>query len=355
MSIKLPPRRGRTPWGALCWGLPMAFVFLDPYTRGAGWVEWVLTALAFVAFMALYTIGLMYWEDRRVLRNVCLGVLGLAALFMAYRPSGVVFFSLVAAFAPFAVGGNILRSVAAIGAVIALLMVEWSLVHAERSFAFPIWMSIQTLLVSAGTTFMARQNREIERDHRVAERERIARDLHDVLGHTLSSITLKAELAGRLMDANPQRALAEINEVERISREALEEVRAAIHGYHAGDIRSELERAESLLTTAGIAVEQRWEPVDIDPARERVLALILREAVTNVVRHAHAKMCRLALYRAGNEVRLEIDDNGRGGAHAEGLGMQSIRSRVEAFGGTASWSNAAGTQLIVAMPVAKPI
>jgi two-component system, NarL family, sensor histidine kinase DesK len=331
----------------------MAYVFLDPYTRGAGWLEWVLTSLAFVTFMALYSVGLMYWEDRRILRNVCLGVLALAAVFTAYRPTGVIFFSLVAAFAPFVVGGNIARSVAAIGGVVGFFLLEWWLLHSERSFSFPIAMGIQTLLVSAGTTFMARQNREIERDHRVAERERIARDLHDVLGHTLSSIALKSELAGRLFQADPPRALAEINDVERISREALDEVRAAIHGYHAGDIRAELGRAEALLKTAGITVEQRWESVEIDPARERVLALVLREAVTNVVRHAQAKMCRLALYCTRDEIRLEVGDDGRGGVHAEGIGMHSIRSRVEAFGGSASWSGAPGTQLVIALPIAK--
>ncbi|HMN44550.1 MAG TPA: sensor histidine kinase [Povalibacter sp.] len=352
MKIALPPRRVRTPWGALCWSLFMLYLFIEPYQRGAGWIEWAVTALAFAILVALYTVGLMYWGYRRILRNVCLGVLALAMTFLAYRPSGVILFSMVGAFAPFAVGGNIARSIAAVAGVISIMLLEWWLAYPQLPMDFPTIMAMQTALVSAGTTFVARVNPEIERDHRVAERERIARDLHDVLGHTLSSITLKAELAGRLLDANPQRALAEINDVERISREALNEVRAAIHGYHAGDIRDEFERAESLLGAAGIAVEKRWEPVDVDPARERVLALVLREAVTNVVRHAQAKACRLALYRASDEVRLEIGDDGRGGIHAEGLGMHSIRSRVEAFGGTASWSGAAGTQLIVALPIA---
>jgi two-component system sensor histidine kinase DesK len=329
----------------------MLYIFRDPYERGAGWIEWVLTVLAFATFLALYTVALMRWEDRRVLRNVCWGVLALAVAFTAYRPSGVVFFPLVAAFAPFAVGGNIARSVAAISGVVGILLLEWWLLDTQRPLDFPIALAIQTVLISAGTMFMARQTPQIERDHRVAERERIARDLHDVLGHTLSSITLKSELAGRLFDADPQRALTEINDVERISRAALEEVRATIHGYHAGDIRDEFDRAASILKTAGLAVEQRCEDVDINPAGERVLALVTREAVTNIVRHAQARVCRIALYREVDAYRLEISDDGRGGDHVEGVGMKSIRSRVEAIGGNAAWITASGTQLAVTVPI----
>ena len=101
-----------------------------------------------------------------------------------------------------------------------------------------------------------------------------------------------------------------------------------------------------------IDVERRCEQLEMPPAKERVLALILREAVTNILRHSQAKTCRLALYRAESAYRLEISDDGRGGEHAEGIGMSSIRTRAEALGGTAVWSSAAGTHLAVQLPAA---
>ena len=97
-------------------------------------------------------------------------------------------------------------------------------------------------------------------------------------------------------------------------------------------------------------VERRYEPLEMPPAKERVLALIVREAVTNVLRHSKARACRLAL-RAEGAYRLEISDDGRGGTHAEGVGMRSIRTRAEALGGTAVWSSAIGTQLSVSLPM----
>jgi two-component system, NarL family, sensor histidine kinase DesK len=354
MRFKLPARRRRTPWGAIFWALPVAYVFVDPYQRGANWAEWVLTTLAFVIFVLLYVAGMMYWDNRRILAGICWAVLGLGMAFFGFRYSGAVFFTIVAAFLPFTVNGNAARSAALVLGTYAVMWIEWWLTHAAAApnHVWPLVLTLQGMLVAAGTTFAAREAPENERDLRVAERERIARDLHDVLGHTLSSIALKAELAGRLFHDQPQRALAEINAVEQISRDALDEVRNAIHGYYAGDIRKEFERAESMLHAAGIQTERRFETITMNPAQERVLALALREAVTNVVRHANAKLCKLALYRSGATYRLEVADDGCGGAMAEGIGVRSIRTRVEAVGGSAAWHGEAGTRLVIVLPFA---
>lgn len=355
MKLKLPTRRRRTPWGALCWGLPMAYVFWDPLHRGASWLEWTLTALAFAIFAAMYVVGVAYWYDRRTVALVCAGTTLLAIVFYAFRFSGSFFFAFVAAFVPLAAGGHLLGSAALILGVLSTMWLEWWLLGLlgvpPSNAVAPMIVSIEGILIGAGTTFAARLERANERDLRAAERERIARDLHDVLGHTLSSVALKAELAGRLFDASPQRALAEINDVERIAREALDEVRQAIHGYYAGDIQDEFKRAESMLRAAGIQIERRLEPIVIDPAHERVLALAMREAVTNVVRHARASLCRLSLYKAEASYRLEIADDGRHAALAEGIGMRSIRARVEALGGKAAWHTQTGTQLIIDLPL----
>src|SRR6185369_11759925 len=128
---------------------------------------------------------------------------------------------------------------------------------------------------------------------KIAERERIARDLHDLLGHTLSVIVLKSELASRLTATDPTRAAGEIRDVERISREALAQVRSAVRGYRSAGFESELREATRTLEAAGVQVKTEVEPSQLSPAQEGVFALALREAVTNVVRHAHASMCRM--------------------------------------------------------------
>ena len=126
-------------------------------------------------------------------------------------------------------------------------------------------------------------NEEIEHLAKVAERERIARDLHDVLGHTLSVITLKSELAGKMMDRDPARAGKEIREVEQISRQALHEVRDAIRGYRTQGLAAELAQAKATLETAGLAVQcDAGTGPQLPAVQESVLSLAVREAVTNV-------------------------------------------------------------------------
>jgi two-component system sensor histidine kinase DesK len=205
--------------------------------------------------------------------------------------------------------------------------------------------------VGGAITFVVRQQITLRRTLQTAERERIARDLHDILGHTLSVIILKSELANRLLEQDSTCAKTEIEDIERISRNALSEVREAIVGYHAGDLAAELDRAKATLGTAGIAAECNHETVSMPVAHERVLALVLREAITNVVRHAQAKSCRVTIEGTRAAYRLEIRDDGRGGDHREGLGMRGIRERVAAIGGTASWKVSGGTHLTITVPV----
>jgi two-component system sensor histidine kinase DesK len=186
---------------------------------------------------------------------------------------------------------------------------------------------------------------------KVAERERIARDLHDLLGHTLSLIVLKSELASRLSATQPERAAEEIRDVERISRDALAQVRAAVRGYRGIGLESELKQARATLETAGIAVEASVQAPRLSAMQESVFALALREAVTNVVRHAQATFCRLTLRQDGAFCELEIADNGRGGAEQDGSGLSGMRERVEALGGMLERDGSHGTLLRIRVPV----
>lgn len=197
---------------------------------------------------------------------------------------------------------------------------------------------------------LRRSDEEIERLAKVAERERIGRDLHDLLGHTLSLIALKAELAGKLLRREPDRAAAEIADVERISRDALREVREAVIGYRADGLAAELARAEASLEAAGIELRRGGEELTLDADADRVLAFALREAVTNVIRHSGAGSCTVRLERSGGDVRLEVADDGRGGADPEGAGLAGMRERAQALGGRVERDGHEGCRIVVVLP-----
>ncbi|MET9697914.1 sensor histidine kinase [Streptomyces sp. NPDC006529] len=172
------------------------------------------------------------------------------------------------------------------------------------------------------------------------ERLRMARDLHDLLGHSLSLITLKSELAGRMLPDHPDRAAQQIADIEQVSRQALTDVREAVSGYRRPTLPGELAGARTALTAAGVVADlPSAEPEgDLPEEIESALAYALREAVTNVVRHSGAGRCAVALTvhqtLAGPVMELTVTDNGTGGSGAPGNGLTGLTERLEAVGGT---------------------
>jgi two-component system sensor histidine kinase DesK len=173
------------------------------------------------------------------------------------------------------------------------------------------------------------------------ERGRFARDLHDVLGHSLTVITMKAELAGRLTHADPDRAAAEIADVERIARDALADVRATVAGYRSVSLANELAAARMALDAAGIEADLPTAVDDVASERRELLGWAIREGVTNVVRHSGAKHCRVIVASNG----VEVVDDGRGPAEWSGApraagnggnGLPGLRERAAAAGASVS-------------------
>jgi two-component system, NarL family, sensor histidine kinase DesK len=191
------------------------------------------------------------------------------------------------------------------------------------------------------------------------ERNRIARDLHDVLGHSLSLIAIKSELAGRLLPGDPERARDEIADVERVARESLASVRETVSGYRQPTLERELTNAQAVLDAAGIAptIDHQVGPL---PAQEdAVLAWALREAVTNVVRHSAARHGTIRTARHGMQAELEVLDDGSGdGATptADATGLLGLRERLELAGGRleAGPQPAGGYRLFASIPLRTP-
>ena len=183
---------------------------------------------------------------------------------------------------------------------------------------------------------LKRSRDEVQRLAQVAERERIARDLHDLLGHSLSLIALKSELAGKLIERSPAAAKQQISEIEQVTRQALRQVREAVTGYRSDGLAGEVAAARLALLDAGVRLEQRLQPLPMKPEVESTLAIVLREAVTNVLRHASAEQVEIELLRRGQQLQLSIRDDGRGCRHSserEGNGLRGMRERLQAIGG----------------------
>lgn len=354
-GLRLRPGRGWQPINLL-WLIYSGFFLADPlqgHLRGG----WPLFAAVYVCFVAIYALFL--WVRPAGMRALLL--LAIAALAAAYYPIGAStgggMFIYVAALAPFMTTSL----AAAAGMILAA-----ALASAAEGFLLHLnpwaWGSFAFLGACAGTANLIRALREaanqrlfraqeqIEHLAKVAERERIARDMHDVLGHTLSVVVLKSELAGKLMAADAARARQEIGEVELIARQALSEVREAIRGYRAEGIAAEIARARRALDAAGVRLQWQAPSVRLAAAHESVLSLVLREAVTNILRHAGASSCRLELTADSQGTRLTVQDDGRGASGYAGNGVRGMRERVEAVGGRMEIDSRQGTRLTVDLP-----
>jgi two-component system sensor histidine kinase DesK len=163
------------------------------------------------------------------------------------------------------------------------------------------------------------------------ERNRFARDLHDILGHSLTVITVKAELANRLIDVDAERARTELADLERLSRDALADVRRAVEGYRELTLPGELARAGMALSAAEIAADLPNSTEGVPSDRRELFAWAVREGITNVIRHSGAQRCTVVL----GEHEVEVRDDGRGASSAgAGHGLTGLRERAAALGGT---------------------
>jgi two-component system sensor histidine kinase DesK len=196
------------------------------------------------------------------------------------------------------------------------------------------------------------------------ERLRIARDLHDLLGHNLSLIALKSELAQRLVEVAPERAANELHDIEQVARQALKEVREAVASYRQPTLASELQGAREILAAAGIAYH--YEGIDevtgtLPAAVESVLAWAVREGVTNVIRHSGGRQCTIRVARDEESIRVEVVDDGNAappsasaaGQISGGNGLRGLAERVTALGGrfAAGPADQGGFRLAVAVPL----
>ncbi len=294
---------------AVCW-LAAPLLFSPASPRGGFWPYYALLAGLFVA-------ELPFARAAGFVLCVFLTILTVGRLGVRSAPI-VAAFALAALLVPVAIS-------------------SWHVsLRASFDDVTPVGIPIAGLVVFAmlevirGNQALAGARAELAQLAAENERIRIARDLHDLLGHSLTTITVKAGLARRLGAGDPAQALGQIAEVEELSRQALADVRAAISNYRDVTLAGELARGRELLRASGVTADLPTATDVVSPAHQEVLGWAVREGLTNVARHAHASTCAVRLSPSG----VEITDDGVGSAAPPGNGLTGLRERVVAAGGS---------------------
>jgi two-component system sensor histidine kinase DesK len=350
---------------AWLWLAYTGFLFIDPIFEPSRRL-WIATLVVFAVFLGIFANYIRSTDEGRPTRFWMIAATFLLGLLtFPWNAGASTFFVYAAAFLPF--------SVRSIRLVFALFFAESFAILIEgyffqtRGHLFYIgWPNVLVAIfllfvIGSGNVLFAEQKRTDSKLRRaeeenltlaaVAERERIARDLHDVLGHTLSVIVLKAELAGRLFERDPQRATQEIADIEKTARTALSEVRQAIGGYRSQGLPAEMERACATLQTAGVTLACESTLPQFTAAEETVVCLAVREAVTNIVRHSKATHCRINFTAAddGHHLLIISDDGVQPVLH-EGNGLRGMRERIQSVGGHFSITSDPGVTLLIELP-----
>ncbi|MFF9346156.1 sensor histidine kinase [Streptomyces sp. NPDC014734] len=380
VGIGRPPTTRRQGWIKLFWiGIWLAFMAapVQDLTTGRHTV-WATAGgtLGLVVFAAAYLVlvfrNTARPSDLRLVRAVIafLGVLA-AVLILTLGTSWLVLFVYVAV----SVGATLpLRTSRWLIPAVTAVMVGFGVLgdHPRETVTALVFPALLGGFSMTGVRQLIRTTIELREARATVaqlaaneERLRLARDLHDLLGHSLSLITLKSELAGRMLPAHPEQAAAQVADIEHVSRQALADVRGAVTGYRRPTLPGELAGARTALAAAGIVADVPAEaPADVPGEPEEVLAWALREAVTNVVRHSGARRCTVDLTARqtldGEVLELTVADDGAGAAGSEpGNGLTGLSERLAAVGGTLttrtgtsrSGASASGRGFVLALSV----
>ncbi|MGA5037936.1 sensor histidine kinase [Streptomyces capoamus] len=340
-----PPPTGFTllPWLLMGMG---SFSNLLQGEAGNPWIG----GLGLLAFNSLYIYVTFRAFDRAKRRSAstrtALGLLAAltTGLALGYGGSWLMFFPLLGL-----ATGAVLRGPWLGRAGILLALYAGGVTAVRDDWANATTMAYGTFIsamVTAAILSLSEAVRELraareELARRAVEQERLrfSRDLHDLLGHTLSVVVVKSEAARRLAPRDLVAALAQISDIESVGRQALTEIREAVTGYREGSLATELVRARSALSAASVRPVVRQSGAPLAPQTEALLGWVVREAVTNVVRHSRASRCDITVEAAAERVRLTVTDDGTGtgagpGGGAGGNGLKGLTERLAAAGGS---------------------
>ncbi|MBD3825494.1 MULTISPECIES: sensor histidine kinase [Stenotrophomonas] len=353
-------RRGKPAWADAVHLLWTGWVFFTPiFGSGYSWRWFWLTLLTYPVFLALY--GRLLLAPRHHGPRYALAMVTMGLALLPWYPSGISYFIFGCVMLRTCRDGGLWRYLLQLLALNALFVgialwvgYQWQLVVWIPSMALIIGIiiNVESLNKERDAALQLSQE-EVRRLAATAERERIGRDLHDLLGHTLSLITLKLELSRKLFDRDPDASRREVAEAEAIARQALAEVRSAVTGIRASDLAAELASARLLLECQHVHLHYT-PPPPMPVEIERALSLVLREAATNIARHAQAHQAWVHFEEDGRSLLMQIRDDGRGGVQSDGNGLSGMRERVAALRGTLHLQSVRGEGTCLSVRIALP-
>jgi two-component system, NarL family, sensor histidine kinase DesK len=368
--------------------LPFAIPdIINIFHTSISWLTLVVILICLMTFLIIYlqgswrraqrlTAASPFTEDRAAWTSLILLIVLSCILVLVDGKGWLTMFYFVSGY----VGGGfstkrifqILSGIMLIILAIGLLNHENQLVIVQTALPILAVSFIALIITSAirNSVELRTAREEVARLATMTERLRIARDLHDLLGHNLSLIALKSELAGRLVRVSPERAIVEIGDVEQVARTTLQEVREAVASYRQPTLANELHGAQEILTAAGIAYHYENTGNSKEPLPstiEAVLAWTVREGVTNIIKHSRAQECTISIRRNKQEIQLEILDDGAvplsikqntdtlaaSSSTNQGNGLRGLTERVEALNGKfdADFRSDVGFCLAVSLPL----
>ncbi|MFI1676538.1 histidine kinase [Streptomyces sp. NPDC020607] len=313
----------------------------------------------FIAFRAFNK----YTREARATRFalVLLGLLTVA-LAVAYGGNWLLFFPLLGLALGAIVRGRrlgpISLTLSVLVGVIGGFREGWTGLNVAYGTFLSTMVTAAILSLSEAVRELRETREELARTAVEAERLRFSRDLHDLLGHTLSVIVVKAEATRRLAPRDLDAALGQVADIESVGRQALTEIREAVTGYREGSLATELDRARDLLEAAGVGTVVRQSGPPLAPQTAALLGWVVRESATNVVRHSGAAHCRIEVTGTPDETRLVITDDGRGeGSGPPGSGLKGLTERLAAAGGslTSGPSPHSGFRVTATLPATESV
>jgi two-component system sensor histidine kinase DesK len=353
----VPPDMGKLPY---LWAMSLSFLLWKYFYMSASALELAMLGSSVALFLPLYLFS--FWAGGRT-AVLCILAACLFGMLWAPHNSGAGTFFIFAAgmcgrLAPGRNAPRMLALVLALATATGYLLAENGPSFLLAPWAIGLSVGVASIMeggLRASRKQLLRKQDEVEHIARIAERERISRDLHDLLGHSLSLIALKAELAGKLAGRDLEACKREIADIETSARRALAEVRTAVTGYRDSGLSGALASARASLAAAGVELREEVLEFAPAPALEHVLALALREAVTNVVRHAGATRCTVKLaLEEGCAVLCVCDDGDRlraGGEVRVGNGLTGMRERAASLGGELAIGVDNGLRLELRLPM----
>lgn len=353
LDAKLLPQSEHLRYSPYAWLAYLFFFFAGFYGKPFGVIEYSIMALGLPAFLYLY-FNTHWVSGPRILFNI-IGIVLIGSALTHISAGASVFFVYAGAFC--CMLGSPRNATVGIATIVAYIILLSFALGLGQYFYLPA--TVFTVFIGGINIYyheMHKKNcllrlsqQEVQQLAQTAERERIARDLHDLIGHTFSVLTLKADLAGKLIERNPERAKKEIKDLENLSRDALSQVREVVSGFRSADLNAELTGTKYLLQSHDIDFDYELGELNIGDELNKELAIIVKELTTNIIKHANAGKVTASVTQDTQGIRLKMKDNGKGckSDKAAGFGLKGIQERLQKWQGQLTINNTPGFEVTV--------